>query len=395
MALHKNLIIGDIHIPYQWEYANASARTGATGFVLSDIGKFSRQLDDNSVWMLIAVTPTWVALSGAVAPHASSHENGGGDEISVAGLSGELADAQTPKTHASSHHSGGGDALAHQSIVGAGTNAHSAIDTHLGSTSNPHSVTKSQVGLGNVTDDAQLKRASGDFATFTEKTSPVSADLILIEDSEASGAKKKIQAGNLTNNLFLSANMFDDFVCAVLDDFWTTSVIGTGSLVAVIGAKGGQVRIRAGNAAARSAELILGLVGVSASGFNPKFKIRAKADSVVTNAEFWFELVWIDASNYIYLRAVTGGNWILYAASGGTTTQVDTGIALDSSWHIFEVMAQSGQATAYIDGILRATITTNVPTGAGRPSVYIYASGAGGTKDLLVDAISFVSDRES
>jgi len=38
--------------------------------------------------------------------HAASHQNGAGDEISVAGLSGELADAQTPKTHAASHISG-------------------------------------------------------------------------------------------------------------------------------------------------------------------------------------------------------------------------------------------------------------------------------------------------
>lgn len=43
--------------------------------------------------------------------HASSHQNGGGDEISVAGLSGELADAQPPKTHASSHQSSGTDAI--------------------------------------------------------------------------------------------------------------------------------------------------------------------------------------------------------------------------------------------------------------------------------------------
>lgn len=46
------------------------------------------------------------------AAHASSHENGGGDEISVAGLSGTLADAQTPTAHASSHQNGGGDEVA-------------------------------------------------------------------------------------------------------------------------------------------------------------------------------------------------------------------------------------------------------------------------------------------
>lgn len=35
----------------------------------------------------------------AVGPHADSHENGGGDEIDVAGLSGLLADPQTPLSH--------------------------------------------------------------------------------------------------------------------------------------------------------------------------------------------------------------------------------------------------------------------------------------------------------
>jgi len=38
---------------------------------------------------------------------------------------------------------------------------------------------------------------SGEIAALTEKTTPVSADLILIEDSAASNAKKKVQIGNL------------------------------------------------------------------------------------------------------------------------------------------------------------------------------------------------------
>lgn len=37
--------------------------------------------------------------------------------------------------------------------------AQGAIDDHKGDTNNPHSVTKTQVGLGNVTDDAQVKRS--------------------------------------------------------------------------------------------------------------------------------------------------------------------------------------------------------------------------------------------
>lgn len=44
-------------------------------------------------------------------PHASNHENGGSDEIDVTGLSGLLADGQTPLAHKTSHQSAGTDAI--------------------------------------------------------------------------------------------------------------------------------------------------------------------------------------------------------------------------------------------------------------------------------------------
>jgi hypothetical protein len=56
-------------------------------------------------------------LSGVLADaqtpiaHHLTHENGGADEISVLGLSGLLADGQTPLGHHASHESGGGDAI--------------------------------------------------------------------------------------------------------------------------------------------------------------------------------------------------------------------------------------------------------------------------------------------
>jgi len=43
--------------------------------------------------------------------HKLTHQNGGADEINVAGLSGELADPQPPKAHKASHEAGGSDAL--------------------------------------------------------------------------------------------------------------------------------------------------------------------------------------------------------------------------------------------------------------------------------------------
>lgn len=53
------------------------------------------------------------------------------------------------------------------------------------------------IGLPNVTDDAQLKRDSGDFATFIEKEEPVKDDIVLIEDSEDLNSKKTVKLSNL------------------------------------------------------------------------------------------------------------------------------------------------------------------------------------------------------
>ena len=63
---HSNIAPADVHVPYSFLYADATARGAASGLVAGDIGKLARQLDDNSLWMLTAVTPsiTWQAVGG-------------------------------------------------------------------------------------------------------------------------------------------------------------------------------------------------------------------------------------------------------------------------------------------------------------------------------------------
>jgi len=70
--------------------------------------------------------------TGPPIAHASSHENGGADEISVAGLSGALADAQTPTSHASSHENGGADEISVAGLSGALADAQTPTSHAIG-----------------------------------------------------------------------------------------------------------------------------------------------------------------------------------------------------------------------------------------------------------------------
>lgn len=90
-----------------------------------------------------------VRLSDARTPtaHASSHEDGGSDEISVLGLSGLLADPQTPLGHRATHISGGGDAFLATDII-------EAIVKRIQETGGP-----TTLAFGAIADGAVLKRS--------------------------------------------------------------------------------------------------------------------------------------------------------------------------------------------------------------------------------------------
>lgn len=60
---HKDLTGTNIHTPITWTYTNSAERLAATGFTSSDVGKFARQTDNNTLWMLVSHSPvTWVRI---------------------------------------------------------------------------------------------------------------------------------------------------------------------------------------------------------------------------------------------------------------------------------------------------------------------------------------------
>lgn len=65
MGFHDEVKKGDVHIIYQFEFADATARLAASGLVPDDIGKVARQLDNESFHVLSDDSPvTWKPLTG-------------------------------------------------------------------------------------------------------------------------------------------------------------------------------------------------------------------------------------------------------------------------------------------------------------------------------------------
>lgn len=86
--IHGVIPTGERHAPHNWEYANATARTAASGFVSADLNKLALQLDDGTYWRLSAISPvTWGAVGGS--------SSGGGGTATIIQETGTLDQGYT------------------------------------------------------------------------------------------------------------------------------------------------------------------------------------------------------------------------------------------------------------------------------------------------------------
>lgn len=178
--------------------ASSEMQVRADRIVVSGAGKIVEQTSTGEIYLsgnkLYAASGTVFDVDNGMV-HASVREVNGSTAYDVAAsgelnlLAAELSGTETATgtvnvtiagqlpAHATSHESGGSDQVSHQNLSGAGTNTHAQIDSHIASTANPHSVTKTQVGLGNVTDEAQIAKSigttKGDLIGFSAASTPV------------------------------------------------------------------------------------------------------------------------------------------------------------------------------------------------------------------------------
>lgn len=83
---HKDLASSESHVVNAFEYANDSARTGASGLVAADNGKYAIQTDTGEVWRLSDYSgPTWIRV-GTNGKHDTISERTAGSGVTVDGV---------------------------------------------------------------------------------------------------------------------------------------------------------------------------------------------------------------------------------------------------------------------------------------------------------------------
>lgn len=122
-----------------------------------------------AVKVCTAISPyTFASVGGGGAPsaHATTHQDGGSDEINVTGLSGLLADSQTPLAHATTHKSAGSDPIRIDELK-VGTDV-----TTLNATATEHGLLKKLSALTNefMRGDGTWNPVAGEDLTTSDST---------------------------------------------------------------------------------------------------------------------------------------------------------------------------------------------------------------------------------
>ncbi len=199
---HSTQTVTDgIHISHAYEYANAAARTGASGFVAGDVGKLAKQTDTLTWWVLVDTSPTWKELTpGSVSETVTTLTESPANVFTYTSEDStvteiDISDFETT-TQLNTRDTNNRDRANHTGTQTASTI--SDFDTEVSNNTDVASSIKDNV--------------AGEINAITEKATPVSADLILIEDSADSNNKKKIQIGNLPGGGGTDADAIHDNV---------------------------------------------------------------------------------------------------------------------------------------------------------------------------------------
>jgi len=96
-----------------------------------------------------------------------------------------------------------------------------------------------------------------------------------------------------------------------------------------------------------------------------------------------------DGAYFEYIDNVNSGRFECKTTASSTTTNNNSGITADTDWHYFKIVINAAATSVefYVDNVLVATNTTNIPTANISPCIYLLNNGtASDTASVRLDA---------
>lgn len=242
--LHSQILPKDNHPIYTWSYSTEAARLADTSFVVSDIGKLAWEVDNNTFWVLLSVTPiSWAAINTTAAPATSLN-------IPASGVARDLT-GNFSANSISAHLIGNADTastlLTARTIFITGEVNGSAVfdgssDIQITTTATPGAVTLgvdtsgSYVAVGSVTGNGLSGSAAGATSTFTVNSNATQNNVpstIVFRDS----------SGNFSAGVITATEFIGPITGTITGNAASSSKWSTGRTINVTGSNIGSVSL--------------------------------------------------------------------------------------------------------------------------------------------------------
>lgn len=183
----------------------------------------------------------------------------------------------------------------------------------------------------------------------------------------------------------------DDFLGA-RSSRWTLG--GTGGTYTQNAELGGTGSLATGATSSNQAVLSFAGKGCVDKTTEPYLVTRAKLGHT-TEIRAVLAGLYKDDNNLVevyYDVTSSAGNFKYRCVSGGTETSVDSGVAADTDFHMFEIEVEGDDVEFFIDGENQETISTNVPTALLEPR-FLVETKESADKVLTVDVLHLEAGR--